>query len=98
MIPIDILTADNQRIIEAVARNRHTQRDYVVAAMFAATATMLGKRARSSIESYTNFAQLWVAVVGYTSEAKSPALEFFFAPVFSREAVLAAQYKAAVED
>lgn len=98
MIPIDILTADNQRIVEAVARNRHTQRDYVVAAMFAAAATMLGKRVQTHIESYTNYAQLWVAVVGYTSEAKSPALEFFFAPVFRREAVLAAQYKEAVDN
>lgn len=98
MIPIDILTADNQRIVEAVARNRHTQRDYVVAAMFAAAATMLGKRVQTRIESYTNYAQLWVAVVGYTSEAKSPALEFFFSPVFGREAVLAAQYKEAVDN
>lgn len=98
MIPIDILTADNQRIIEAVARNRHTQRDYVVAAMFSATATMLGKRAQSSIDSYTNYSQLWLAIVGYTSEAKSPAVRFFYEPIFRREARLAAEYKQAMAD
>lgn len=98
MIPIDILTADNQRIVDTVARNRHTQRDYVVAAMFSAAATMLGKKVSSRIESYTNFAQLWVSIVGYTSEAKSPAMEFFYSPVFQREARLAAQYKEAMDN
>ena len=93
MIPIDILTADNQRIVEEVAKNRHTHRDHAVAAMFSATATMLGKRAQSSIDSYTNYSQLWLAIVGYTSEAKSPAVRFFYEPIFRREARLAAEYK-----
>lgn len=92
MMPIDILTVDNQRIIEAVARNNHTHRDHVLAAMFAAAATMLGKRVQTRIESYTNYAQLWVAVVGYTSEAKSPAMRFLFRPIFEREERLTSEY------
>lgn len=98
MIPIDILTADNQRIVETVAKNRHTHRDHVVASMFSAAATMLGKKVQSHIEAYTNYAQLWVSIVGYTSEAKSPAMKFFYKPVFDREERLAAEYKQACAD
>lgn len=80
-LPIWGLPTDLQRVATDVANGYQCSRDFVVASMFAAAATMLGKRVSSTFGNHTNFPSLWIAIVGNTASGKTAPLSFFFKPI-----------------
>lgn len=80
-LPIWGLPADLQRVVVDVANGYQCSRDFVVASMFVAAATMLGKRVSYKFDNYTNFPGLWVAIVGNSASGKTAPLSFFFNPI-----------------
>lgn len=84
-LPIWGLPTDLQRVVEDVTDGYQSNRDFVVASMFAATATMLGKRVWSVFGNHTNYATLWIAIVADTSSGKTEPLSFIFNPIMVLE-------------
>ena len=80
-LPIWGLPTDLQRVVEDVAHGYQCNRDFVVASMFVAAATMLGKRVSCQFGNHTNFPSLWIAIVGNTASGKTAPLSFFFKPI-----------------
>lgn len=80
-LPIWGLPDELQEVVEAVAQGYQCNRDYVVGSMFAAAATMLGKRVSGKFGNHTNFACLWIAIVGNTASGKTAPLSFLFDPM-----------------
>lgn len=80
-LPIWGLPTGLQRVVVDVANGYQCSRDFVVASMFAASATMLGKRVSCQFGNHTNFPSLWIAIVGNTSSGKTEQLSFFFKPI-----------------
>ena len=84
-LPIHGLPTDLQRVVEDVTDGYQCSRDFVVASMFAAAATMLGKRVWSVFGNHTNYATLWIAIVGDTASGKTEPLSFIFNPIMVLE-------------
>lgn len=84
-LPIWGLPTDLQRVVVDVTDGYQSNRDFVVASMFAATATMLGKRVWSVFGNHTNYATLWIAIVGDTASGKTEPLSFIFNPIMALE-------------
>lgn len=80
-LPIWGLPTDLQRVVFDVTNGYQCSRDFVVASMFVAAATMLGKRVSYEFNNYTNFPGLWVAIVGNSASGKTAPLSFFFNPI-----------------
>lgn len=80
-LPIWGLPTDLRRVVEDVANGYQCSRDFVVASMFVAAATMLGKRVSCQFGNHINFPSLWVAIVGNTASGKTAPLSFFFKPI-----------------
>lgn len=80
-LPIWGLPTDLRRVIEDVAQGYQCNRDFVVASMYVAAATMLGKRVSCQFVNHTNFPGLWVAIIGNTASGKTAPLSFFFKPI-----------------
>ena len=84
-LPIWGLPTDLQRVVVDVTDGYQSNRDFVVASMFAATSTMLGKRVWSVFGNHTNYATLWIAIVGDTASGKTEPLSFIFNPIMVLE-------------
>lgn len=80
-LPIWGLPVSLQGVVEDVTQGYQCHRDFVVASMFVAAATMLGKRVSCQFGNHTNFPGLWVAIVGNTASGKTAPLSFFFKPI-----------------
>lgn len=80
-LPIDVLTGTQQDIIEALTQTYGCPRDYVVASMFAAVSTVLGKNVRCRFGAYHNYPNLWIALVGNSSVGKTQPMQWFFRPI-----------------
>lgn len=92
-LPIWALPNYLQKVVENVAQGYQCNRDFVVASMFVAAATMLGKRVSCQFANHTNFPCLWVAIVGNTASGKTAPLSFFFKPIESMEKEAFEQYR-----
>lgn len=84
-LPIWGLPKHLQNVINEVKDGLNCNRDFCVVAMFSAIATMLGKRVSSKFINYTNYATLWLVMVGFTATGKSKPLSFFFRPIKDME-------------
>jgi len=84
-LPIWLLPADLQRVIDEVTKGYQCNRDFAVASMFGAAATALGKRVHSQFGNFRNYANLWIAIVARPSSGKTAPLSFFFKPIEARE-------------
>ena len=80
-LPIWGLPTDLQRVVEDVAHGYQCSRDFVVASIFVAAATMLGKRVSYQFGNYTNLPCIWIVIVGNTASGKTAPLSFFFKPI-----------------
>lgn len=81
VLPIWGLPTDLQRVVEDVANGYQCSRDFVVGSVFAAAATMLGKRVSGRFVNYKNYPTLWIAIVGDTGSGKTAPLSFIFNPI-----------------
>ncbi len=84
-LPIWGLSTDLQRVIADVTNGYQCSRDFVVASMFGAAATILGKRVWSVFGNHKNYATLWIAIVGDTASGKTEPLSFGFNPIMIME-------------
>lgn len=80
-LPIWCLPSNLQKVVTNVASGYQCSRDFVVASMFVAAATMLGKRVSCRFGNHNNFPSLWIAIVGNTASGKTAPLSFFFKPI-----------------
>lgn len=84
-LPVSGLPLHVKKIIIGVADGFQCNRDFCVVSLFAATATVLGKRVSSKFGNFLNYPSLWVVIVGNTSSGKTAPLSFFFKPIEEQE-------------
>lgn len=98
MIPTNALTQECQYLIREVAEGFQCPTDYATAGLFGAASAALGDRVTSRFTSFTNRANLWIAVVGDSSMGKSEPIGFFFAPLDDMDAEATAQYNLEIQE
>ena len=88
-LPIWGLSDEMRRMISHVSDVYQCSRDFVVASMYAAAATMVGKRVSWEIKNgaHKNYATLWIAIVGNSASGKTAPISFFFKPINSQERI-----------
>lgn len=96
-LPIWGLPNELQSVIGEVQCGYQCNRDFAVASMFAAAATMLGKRVSYTFDSYDNFPCLWIAIVGNSASGKTAPISFFFKPIELMERDAFKEYRREVQ-
>lgn len=90
-LPLDEQNTVITEIVEEVAKVYQCPREFCIAAMFSAVAAVAGKKFALWDGKYTNYAQLWAAIVAPSGTGKSEVLSWFFKPV---EGIETEEYKA----
>lgn len=84
-LPVYGLPTQLQNIIADVVGSFQCERDFAVASMLSAAASIIGKRVKYQFCSYTNYPALWLAIVGNSASGKTAPLSFFFKPIEEME-------------
>lgn len=92
-LPIWGLHTDLQGFAEDVTNGYQCSRDFVVASMFGAAATILGKRVWSVFGNHKNFATLWISLVADSSIGKTEPLSLVFDPITIMERTANERYR-----
>ena len=80
-LPIDGFSLHVQKAIKTAAEFLDVHRDKATAAALAAVAAAVGHNARIIAGPYTNFAQVWLAIVDKQGSNKSAVISHFFKPL-----------------
>lgn len=80
-LPIDGFALHVQKAIKTAAEVLDVHRDKATAAAIAAVAAAVGHNARVFDGTYTNFAQVWLAIVDKQGSNKSAVISHFFKPL-----------------
>lgn len=85
-LPIDGLSSAIQEIIQAYADGYQCNRDFVVASVFSAVSTAIGKRICSDDGRYKNYLPLFICLVAPSGSNKTTPMREILRPLINRNA------------
>lgn len=97
-LPLDELNPEISEIVKEVSKVYQCPLEFAIVSMYVAVAAVAGHKFALWDGKYTNFAQLWAAIVAPSGTGKSEALDWFFKPVEALETERYKAYRAALQE